>query len=148
MAKYVFPAVFTWNSENEVYYVIFPDFENCYTDGDTIVEALENAKDVLGLMLYDMKEDIPKASDILDIAKPSKGFTSYVLVDAAAYKELIERENNPIKHAMEKVGLDANELSRLLEAPYRTVQDWVSGKKKPPTWCQKLIVEKIEATAS
>lgn len=148
MAKYIFPAVFTWDNENKTYYVTFPDFENCFTDGDTMAEAIENADDVLNLMLYDMKdEDIPKATDIADVKRPEAGFVNYVMVDTVAYKEIIERENNPIKYAMKKAGLNIKKLSDLLEAPYRTVQDWVAGKKKPPTWCQKLIIEKIEASA-
>lgn len=147
MAKYIFPAVFTWNDEDKTYYVTFPDLETCYTDGDTIEEAMENADDVLNLMLYAMKEeDIPKATDITAVPVPKTGFVNYVMADTVAYQEVIDRENNPIKYAMKKAGLNIKKLSELLEAPYRTVQDWVSGKKKPPTWCQKLIIEKIEAS--
>ena len=148
MAKYIFPAVFTWSDEDKTYYVTFPDFENCYTDGDTMAEAIENADDVLNLMLYDMnEEDVPKATDIANVPLPKAGFVNYVMADTVAYQEVIERENNPIKYAMKKAGLNIKKLSDLLEAPYRTVQDWVAGKKKPPTWCQKLIIEKIEASA-
>lgn len=147
MAKYIFPAIFTWSDEDKTYYVTFPDLESCYTDGDTIEEAMENAYDVLNLMLYDMKEeDIPTAINIADVAIPDKGFVNYVMADTVAYQEVINRENNPIKYAMKKAGLNIKKLSDLLEAPYRTVQDWVSGKKKPPKWCQKLIIEKIEAS--
>lgn len=147
MAKYVFPAVFDWNDSDKTYYVTFPDFENCYTDGGTMAEAIENADDVLNLMLYDMEDDkVPKATNIADVTVPETGFASYVVADTAAYREVIERENNPIRYAMKKAGLNIKKLSELLEAPYRTVQDWVAGRKRPPAWCQKLIIEKIEAS--
>ncbi len=147
MAKYIFPAVFTWSDEDKTYYVTFPDLESCYTDGDTMAEAMENANDVLNLMLYVMDEkDVPKASKIADVPVPQNGFVSYVMADTVAYQEVIDRENNPIKYAMKKAGLNIKKLSELLDAPYRTVQDWVAGKKKPPTWCQKLIIEKIETS--
>lgn len=46
-----------------------------------------------------------------------------------------------------KAGLNIKGLAELLHAPYRTVQDWNAGKRMPPKWMQKLIVEKIETTA-
>ena len=50
MAKYVYPAIFT-KEKNHVYSVDFPDVENCYTCGDSLVNAMEMASDVLAMML-------------------------------------------------------------------------------------------------
>lgn len=145
MAKYVFPAVFT-PAEEGGYLVTFPDLENVFTDGDTQEEALENASDALNLMLYDeAKENIPEATDISEVKAPKGGFVNYILADTVAYREVIERENNPIKYAMKKAKLNIKQLSELLEAPYRTVQDWNSGRKRPSKWVEKLVVEKIES---
>ena len=44
------------------------------------------------------------------------------MADTVAYQEVIDRENNPIKYAMKKAGLNIKKLSLLLDAPYRTVQ--------------------------
>ena len=38
-------------------------------------------------------------------------------------------------------------LADLLGAPYRTVQDWNAGRRMPPDWVQRLIIEKFEANA-
>ncbi|MBQ8919121.1 MAG: hypothetical protein IJ056_03325 [Acidaminococcaceae bacterium] len=57
---------------------------------------------------------------------------------------MIDRENNPIKAAREKAGMSLKELSILLNAPYRTVQEWNAGRLTPSKWVQQLIVEKIE----
>ena len=150
MAKYIFPAVFTWSDEDKTYYVTFPDVEGCFTDGATVTEAMENADDVLNLMIHHMETtgmDIPKATALEDVPAPGKGFVNLIMADTVAYQEIIDRENNPIKYAMKKAGLNIKKLSLLLDAPYRTVQDWVAGKRMPPSWCQKLIIEKIETSA-
>lgn len=51
---------------------------------------------------------------------------------------------NRIKEAREKARLTIKELSDLLGAPYRTVQDWNAGKSKPVEWAERLILEKLE----
>ena len=150
MAKYIFPVVFTWNENDKTYYVTFPDLDNCFTDGTTMPEAMENASDVLNLMLCDMEATgaaIPKATNAEEVPAPEKGFVNLIMADTAAYQEVINRENNPIKYAMKKAGLNIKKLSELLDAPYRTVQEWNSGRRMPPEWCQRLIIEKIEANS-
>ena len=52
--KYAYPAIFTFDKDDNVYYVKFPDIENCYTDGKELPEAIEKAGDVLSLMLCQM----------------------------------------------------------------------------------------------
>ena len=51
------------------------------------------------------------------------------------------------KYARKKAGLNMKKLADLLGAPYRTVQDWNAGRRMPPDWVQRLIIEKIEANA-
>ena len=67
--KYVYPAIF--HSEKEGgFSIFFPDIEGCYTQGDTMVEAVEMAEDALNLMLWDKeenKEPIPHPSMPQDI---------------------------------------------------------------------------------
>jgi len=53
--RYNYPAIFKQDKKN-TYLVSFPDLEGCYTDGVTLVKALDNARDVLNLMLWDMEE--------------------------------------------------------------------------------------------
>ena len=150
MAKYVFPAIFNWNETDRIYYVKFPDLPNCFTDGSTVSEALENAADVLNLMLCDRESDnaeIPSPTPLRTVQIPAEGFVNLVAADTDAYREVIARENNPIKYARQKAGLDSKRLAELLGAPYRTVQDWNSGRRMPPAWVQRLVVEKIEMNA-
>ena len=105
------------------------------------------ATDFLGLTCWDAEhynETIPDPTPIESIKAPEGGFVNLIYADTAAYQKVIDRENNPIKAAREKAGMSLKELSVLLNAPYRTVQDWNAGRRTPPKWIQKLIVEKIE----
>ena len=41
-----YPAIFTF--EDEQYWVKFIDLEGCFSDGKTLSEAMENAKEAMG----------------------------------------------------------------------------------------------------
>lgn len=56
-------------------------------------------------------------------------------------------ETNAIKEARENAGMTIKELAELLGAPYRTVQDWNAGKRQPPPWIERLVLEKIDRHA-
>lgn len=74
MTKLVaYPAILD-DSENEkgVYTITFPDIPSAITFGNNLTEALQRAKEVLGLMLYDEKT-LPKPSDIETIRRDNPG---------------------------------------------------------------------------
>ena len=90
MAKYVFPAIFT--PEESGYTILFPDVKNCFTEGDNLTEAMENANDVLCMMLYDLErygKEIPVASSVASIqASISSGeFVSLISCDTIEYRK-------------------------------------------------------------
>ncbi|ANB59517.1 type II toxin-antitoxin system HicB family antitoxin [Anoxybacteroides amylolyticum] len=67
MAVYQFYAIIQKVEEDDCYIVTFPDLDNCFTQGYTLVEAVEMAEDVLLTMLdymEDVGEDIPAASSV------------------------------------------------------------------------------------
>ena len=114
MSKFVYPAIFSWSSEDCTYYVTFPDIESCFTDGDSIAEAMENASDALNLMLYYMEktgEALPEPTPLEKVPVPANGFVNLVMADTAAYQEVIERENNPINYARKKAGMNIKQLA-------------------------------------
>jgi predicted RNase H-like HicB family nuclease len=146
MAKYTYPAIFE-KDETGGYVITFPDWEGA-TQGETITEAMEMATDFLGLTCWDAEHDhetIPVPTQIEAVKAPENGFVNLIYADTAAYQKVIDRENNPIKEAREKAGMSLKELSVLLNAPYRTVQEWNAGRRTPPKWIQQLIIEKIES---
>ena len=49
-----------------------------------------------------------------------------------------------IKEARIKAGLSRAEMSRLFEIPVRTLEEWDAGRRTPPPYVEKLIIEKLE----
>lgn len=106
----VYPAIFHKASEGG-FVVVFPDFDNGATQGETLEEAMEMAQDYIGTYLYDdfiNKNELPKASNIDDIEIkigndekefyiPNQSFKSYVSLDMQKYvkesKNQIVRKN-------------------------------------------------------
>lgn len=83
--KLIYPAVF--HKEDNAYWVEFPDLEGCSSFGDTLEEALANAREALegySISLIENKEKLPPPSDISGIT-PSDGFVSIVDIDLSAY---------------------------------------------------------------
>jgi len=86
--KYVYPAIFT--PEDGGYLARFPDIEGCYTDGDTLAEAIETARDALSLMLCGMEDrgtELPNPSEMKNIATENEEFVSLIEADTTAYRK-------------------------------------------------------------
>lgn len=92
MPKYVYPAIFEKEPEGG-YSVYFPDIEGCYTQGENLAEAVENAEDALCLALYDLEEKnaaIKEASDISTLTVKDGDFTSLVSCDTIEYRRYFD----------------------------------------------------------
>ena len=64
----VYPAII---HEEEGYWVEFPDLSGCFTNGSTLEETMEMARETLGLYLVSLTENnqpIPAPSSIADIS--------------------------------------------------------------------------------
>lgn len=141
MAKYYYPAIFF--PDGESFGVIVPDLDGCFSQGDNLNAAMFWAVDAIGTWLVGTAEkDFPRPSkpNEIDASAYPNAVVNVVEFDTAKW----EAAFNPIRRARENAGLSIKELADLLGAPYRTVQDWNSGKRKPPLWLQKLVVEKIQ----
>ncbi len=76
--NYIYPAHFI--PEELGFSVLFPDLPGCHTQGNSLEEALEMAKEALSIYILDLEEDkkpIPKASKS-DELKIDTGFISMV----------------------------------------------------------------------
>ncbi|MBE6100278.1 MAG: type II toxin-antitoxin system HicB family antitoxin [Anaerovibrio sp.] len=146
MAKYSYPAIFT-PAEESGYVITFLDFAGA-TQGEDVTDAIVMATDYLNCVLCDLEDDnavIPQATDIKTVRAPKNGFVNLIVADTDMYREVLLKENNPIKYAREKAKLNIKQLADLLGAPYRTVQEWNAGRRMPPKWVEKLVIEKIES---
>lgn len=88
--KLVYPACM-YEEENGGYSVEIPDLKGCFTQGDTLQEAIEMAQDAaLGWILTSIEDDeeIPQASKIEEIdLKNQKGFKTLLLLDIDQYTQ-------------------------------------------------------------
>ena len=85
--KNSYPIVLT---PDKVGYVVFiPDF-NINTEGDTLTEAIEMARDAIGLMGIDMEDDkkeLPAPSEMNSVTKETESdIVTLVDVDFAEYR--------------------------------------------------------------
>jgi len=99
MKKYIYPAVF--QKEETGYYVFFPDLEGCQTEGDTLEEAIDMAKDALSLFIFDLEEDeknIPKPSNPIDIKLKKNQFISIIEFDMLEYRK--KYDNKSVKKTL------------------------------------------------
>lgn len=74
--------------EKKGFTVFIPDF-NINTQGDDLTEAIEMARDAIGIMGIDLEDDgkaIPSASAVTDIKHSTKEIVSLVDVDFAEYR--------------------------------------------------------------
>ncbi len=120
--RYIYPAII--KLENDSYIVSFPDLENCFTFGKSLEDALDSARDVLELCLYDMEQDgvkIPDASDLSYIRL--KENESIVLIDVWMIPVRDKMENRSVKKTVtipkwiNDIGLEHNlNFSQLLQA--------------------------------
>ena len=144
MAAHYYPCIF-FPDEPTGFGVVVPDIQGCLTQGEDLTKAMYWTVDAIGTMLDGTDEaDYPQPSKVedLDLSEYPNAIVNVVEFDPEKWKKTF----NPIRKAREQAGMTVKELSNLLGAPYRTVQDWNAGVRKPPEWLIKLIVEKIETS--
>ena len=69
------------------FWVSFPDFPECFTQGESLEETYAMAVDALGLCISEYtSKDLPKASLPSDITVPKDATLALVSLDLAAYR--------------------------------------------------------------
>lgn len=84
MKKFFYPVVFEPEEVGVSVYV--PDIPGCFTQGDSLEEALDNVQDAIGLMLEDkMPEEYPQPSMPNQLRLEDAQFVMMVAFDKLAY---------------------------------------------------------------
>jgi predicted RNase H-like HicB family nuclease len=91
-----YPAIFTL--EDNEYWVEFVDLKGCFSDGKTLAEAMENAKEAMGLFLEDLTEYPECTTDIKSIKLEENQIISFVSVDLEEHKR--KYENKSVKKTL------------------------------------------------
>lgn len=87
MNKLFYPAIF--HAEGNGFWVSFPDFPECLTEGDDMEQAYEMATDALGLAVISRKkegQEIPKPSRP-DVVNAKNGILVIVEFDMLEYQK-------------------------------------------------------------
>lgn len=96
--KAVYPVVFTKLSDGYMAYV--PDFD-INTQGENLAEAIEMARDAIGMMGIDKEDDgieIPNPSDSTSIQCKENEFVSMVDIDFLEYRKA--SDNRAVKKTL------------------------------------------------
>lgn len=101
MTNNSYPAIF--HKENDSYWVEFPDLEGCFSSGETIEEAYENAKEALGMYLnkdgdlYERKIKKPSSISII-LSKNKREIVMLVEFDSIKFDKKFK--NKAIKKTL------------------------------------------------
>lgn len=88
MNKLFYPAVFH-RAEEDGFWVSFPDFPECFTEGDDMTRAYEMAVEAMGLALVSRKEEgeeIPSPTEI-DKVDVEEGTLAIIEFDMLEYQK-------------------------------------------------------------
>ena len=80
MEKLFYPALFH-KSEEGGFWISFPDFPECFTEGDDMKQAYEMAVEALGLALVNRKEEKEEIPDPSDLDKIQNEDRTIVIVE-------------------------------------------------------------------
>lgn len=86
-----YPAVFT--KEGDLYWVKFIDLEGCFSDGKNLAEAMENAKEAMGLYLEDLTDYPACTTDFSNIKLEENQIISFVAINMEEHKRKYETKS-------------------------------------------------------
>ena len=84
MNKLYYPAIF--HPEETGYSVSVPDLDGCFSEGDTLEEAMDMTCDAIGLCLEVYEGDFPAPSDPASIHAEPGDFVSLIPFDLLQYR--------------------------------------------------------------
>lgn len=124
--KYIYPAIFT-REDDGGYLVEFPDLPECYTDGDSLEEAFDNAEDALALMLWALEEKkaaIATPSNPANITAPTGSMVTLIKADTLPVRKMNDnravRKNVTIPGWLNTIACEHNiNFSQLLQNAIR-----------------------------
>ncbi|MBS7174618.1 type II toxin-antitoxin system HicB family antitoxin [Massiliimalia timonensis] len=88
MKKLFYPAVF--HPEDTGYSVFVPDIDGCFSQGDTLEEAIEMVTDAIGLCLEEFserQEEVPQPSNPKNVTCEPEDFIALIEFDWIAYQK-------------------------------------------------------------
>lgn len=91
-----YPAIFT--CEDGKYWVNFIDLKGCFSEGETLAEAMENSKEAMGLYLEDLEEYPDCTTNLKSIKLKENEMVSFVSINMEEHKK--KYENKSVKKTL------------------------------------------------
>ncbi len=85
MNKIFYPAIF--HPEEVGYSVSVPDIDGCFSEGDTLEEAMDMISDAIGLCLEDCSGQFPSPSNPTNIQHDAGDFVTLIAFDMLLYRK-------------------------------------------------------------
>ena len=98
--KFIYPAIFETEAVGG-YSVSFPDLPGCYSQGETLEESFDMARDAIGIYLSQLeadKKEFPAASELSKVVKNDNETIVLVDMDFLAYKQ--KHDNRAVKKTL------------------------------------------------
>lgn len=93
--KYIYPAIFRLNKQENAVNVEVPDLPGCFTFGNNMLEAIEMARDAVSLWLVSAENtNIPIPEATMDY-QSTNGIVGYIDVDTSLYRR--RNDNKTVK---------------------------------------------------
>ena len=86
-----YPAVIT--KEGDSYWVQFVDLEGCFSDGNTLAEAMEHAKEAMGLYLEDLDNYPEPSTDLSKIKLRPNQAMSFISINMDEHRKKYEKKS-------------------------------------------------------
>ena len=99
----VYPAI--CHFEDDGYWCEFPDLNGCFSQGDTELEIVENAKEALegyAVSVLEKGGPLPKASRITDIKTSGKDFATYIECDVSSTGKSVRQFQPDLAGSLDK----------------------------------------------
>ncbi len=92
--KRAYPIIIEPVQDVHPYVVSIPDLD-IFTEGDSLYDAVDMARDAIGLFLVDRLDNVPDPSDIADVQAqaPDGAIVTLVDIDLLAYKRQHDRRS-------------------------------------------------------
>ena len=86
-----YPAVIT--KEGDSYWVQFIDLEGCFSDGCTFAEAMEHAKEAMGLYLEDLDSYPESSTDLSQIKLRPNQVITFISINMDEHRKKYEKKS-------------------------------------------------------
>lgn len=91
MNNYFYPAIFHSDKESGGYWISFPDFPECMTQGENVEDAYKMAVEAIGLCIDERlknEENLPNASAPTDFLVEDGDFSCLIEFDLLHYRKI------------------------------------------------------------